>query len=381
MSHLIYIGQAPAEGTGSQVIVLRHLQRLAAAGWTISIVAEPGQDTGACRREGWTLLTLPLRRAWWPPFRRDVDLLRAWRTWLLAGEVQRLTAASPPDAVLGYLAAHDDFSAEIAMRYARRTGAPLSLLVHDDPAAFAKSPAEKHRLHRRQTEILRHAHRCWFVSPELAAMSGLPRAARHVLLPIPGGRPQFAPWQAGFAGQPRIYYAGFIWPAQLPLLAKIAHTLAGAGASLVLLTRMTPTLAELLRTAPVTHVTPFPTNGEALEHLAREAAGVLVSYTETVDEMPWIATSFPSKLVEYTQLGLPCAIVAPADSAVGRWAGQQGTVDFFRPDELDRLGAWAADLREENTWLRRGEPSRSLARGEFNPDKIQAAFAGGLLRE
>jgi len=380
MPHLAYIGQTPAEGPGSPVIILRHLQRLAAAGWRISIIAERGQDTTACRQAGWPVLTLPLRRVWWPPFRGRFPVSRTLRTWLLARECARLMCAQPPDAVLGYLAAHDDFYPEIATRYARRCGAPLSLLVHDDAAAFAPDPAGKDRLHRRHAWMLRQAHRSWFVSPELATAYGLPVAIRRVLPPIPAGRPQFSGWQAAFAGCPRVYYAGFIWPAQFPLLQRIARTLAGAGASLVLLTRETPALAELLRSDPIAHVAPFPTNREALAHLAREAAGMLVSYSDTVEQMPWIATSFPSKLVEYAQLGLPCAIVAPPDSAVGRWAQRDGYADFFSPTELAQLADWARDLRSESAWRRRSEPARHLAGGEFSPERIQTAFAAGLLR-
>ena len=381
MPHLVYIGQTPAEDTGSPVIVLRHLQRLSQDGWNISIVAESGQDAMACHREHWTLHSLPLRRWWWPPYRRDLPVARAVRTWLLAGECQRLMAGNPPDAVLGYLAAHDDFYAEIAMRHARRCGAPLSLLVHDDATAFATDPTEKNRLRRRRASITRQAHRCWFVSPELAAAYGLPAAAQRVLPPIPGTRPQFARWQVAFASQPQVYYAGFVWPAQLRLLRRIAETLAEAGAGLVVVTRPSTALIEFFRSAPIIHLAPFPSNREALAHLAREAAGVLVSYSDTVEEMPWIATSFPSKLVEYAQLGLPCAIVAPPDSAVGRWAQRDGYADFFPPTDLAQLGAWARDLQNETTWEQRSRPTRQLAGGEFNPEKIQAVFAAGLRRD
>jgi len=381
MPRLLYIGQTPAEGTGSPVIILRHLQRLAAAGWKISIIAESGQDATACHRANWTVLTLPLRRAWWPPFRRHRAGSRAVRTWLLAGECHRLTSAAPPDAVLGYLAAHDDFFAEVAARFARRYRLPLSLLVHDHAAAFPAASAEKLLQDERHAWMVRAAHRCWFASPELAAAFGMPAEAAWILPPIPDGGPQFGQWCSSFALWPRVYYAGSIWPAQFPLLRKIAQILAEAGACLVVISRETPALAEFLRSCPnCQHMAPFPTNREALAHLARDAAGVLVSYADTVGQMPWIATSFPSKFIEYSHLGLPCAIVAPPDSAVGRWAQRDGYADFFAPADLSRLDSWARDLRSEVAWGRHSQPARQLAEGEFNAERIQTAFAAGLLR-
>jgi hypothetical protein len=200
------------------------------------------------------------------------------------------------------------------------------------------------------------------------------------LPPVPAGRPEFSEWRPVFAERPLVYYAGFIWPAQYPLLHKIALVLAEAGAALVLLTRETPELVAFLRTGSVRHVAPFATNREALDHLSLHAAGILVSYTQTVAQMPWIATSFPSKLVEQAQLGLPCAIVAPSASAVGRWALQTGYADSFAPNELVRLAGWARDLAIEKSWRRRAAPVRLLASGEFNPEKIHAGFAAGLLR-
>jgi hypothetical protein len=379
MPRILYIGQTPAEGTGSPVIVLRHLQRLAADGWQVTIIAEHGQDTSACLQAGWTVCTLPLRRAWWPSFRESSERSRAVRTWLLAGECRRLTADARPDAVLGYLAAHADFSAEIATRYARRSGVPLTLLVHDEAAAFTADPAVKKRLRRRHARLLRHTQRAWFVSPELASAYKNSAGSR-VLPPLPGDGTSFVDWQPQFADRPRVYYAGFIWPAQFPLLHEIAVMLADAGAVLVLITRKTPELSEFLRTAPAQHVAPFATNREVLAHLARDAAGILVSYTHRVAQMPWIATSFPSKLVEQCHLGLPCAVVAPPASAVGLWAQRSGYADTFSPAALGALADWARDLRTESSWRARAASVRRIAAGEFNPDKIHAAFAAGLLR-
>ena len=82
---------------------------------------------------------------------------------------------------------------------------------------------------------------------------------------------------------------------------------------------------------------PFATNHEALAHLAADAAAVLVSYADAVADMPWSATSFPSKFVEYCHLGLPVAVVAPAGAAISRWAHRVRFPHAFDPVELDRL--------------------------------------------
>lgn len=379
MPHILYIGQAPTDGNGSPVIVLRHLQRLAAAGWQVSVITERAPQALGIH-PGWTVLTLPLRRPWWPPLRHRFGLSRAIRTWLLAGEARRLMSTNPPDAVLGYLAAHDDFLAEIACRYAHRTGTPLTLLVHDDAAAFTTLAAEQRRLRRRHGALLRGAHRRWFVSPELAEANARPVDTQEVLPPLPAGWPRYVSWNPEFAVRPRVYYACFIWPAQFPLLEKIATAFAASGVGLVLLTRETPALRAFLHASPAQHRAPFATNHEALVHLATHAAGILVSYAESVAVMPWIATSFPSKLVEHAQLGLPCAIVAPATSAVGRWARAARSVDFFAPDEITQLAAWARALRSEASWQQSADRIRHVAASEFNPETIQSVFAAGLLR-
>lgn len=381
MPRLTYIGQAPTEGTGSPIIILRHLRRLMAAGWEITVIPEAGQNTVAAAREGWKIARLPHRRLWWPPYRQDQSISRFVRTWLLGGECRRLTRASPPDAILGYLAAHADFSTEVAVRFARRSGKPISLLIHDDAAAFATDPVNKARLRRRHGALLRQAHRCLFVSPELAEAYDVPASARHVLFPSPEGWSRPAEWRPALTGRPLVCYAGHIWPPQYPLLGKIARLFDAAGARLVLLAKATSELKAFAASgAPVELLPPFPTNREALEYLVGHVSGLLVSYTETVAEMPWIETSFPSKLIEYAHLGLPCAIVAPVESSVGRWAERNQFPDFFPPTELERLSAWARALGEEAAWRGRRESVRHLAENQFSPEKIQTVFVSHLLR-
>jgi hypothetical protein len=380
MPNLTYIGQAPAEGPGSPIIVLRHLQRLAAHGWSITVIPETGQNTSACEAAGWPIKYLPTRRGWWPPFRPESNLSRSLRTWLLGRECRRLLQDNPPDALFGYLAAHADFSTEIISQLARQSGVPLSLLIHDDAATFAKSDHEKKLLRRRHARILRRAHRCWFVSPELAREYDVPENLRQTLLPIPEGGATPARWTPTRSQPPRVYYAGALWPAQFPILAKIARILQSSGARLVILSKETPELNAFLAAEPADGICPFATNREALAHLSENAAGVLVAYPETIAEMPWVATSFPSKWIEYSHLGLPCAIVAHDDSAVARWAVQHHFPHRFTGENLFNLGIWASTLAQENSWQALAAASRTLAAGPFDPTAIHQQFEGALLR-
>ncbi len=378
---LTYVGQTPAEGTGSPVIILRHLRRLADHGWKISIIAEHGQDTSACQQAGWQVQRLPHRRPWWPPFRPDRTWSRRVRTYLLGRECRRLTAGSPPDAILGYLAAHADFSAEVAAHFSAQTRTPFTLLVHDDAAAFAHSAEEKLQQRRRHAWIMRQSTQCWFVSPELAVEYDVPPDKRDVLWPIPEGWTQPAAFSAERSAYPKIYYAGFIWPPQYPLLGELARAIAEAGGRLVLLTRDTPELRKFLQDAPAEWMPPFPSNREALAHLVSTAAGLLVSYTRTTGEMPWVATSFPSKFVEYSHLGLPCAIVAPEQSAIGGWARRAAFPYFFTAEQQLSFRDWAAGLRNPVSWRAGAVAAQNLARGEFSPEHLQELFETKLLRQ
>jgi hypothetical protein len=356
------------------------LRRLSEHGWKITVIGEHGQDTTACVRAGWQVQQLPLRRSWWPPFRPDSAISRRLRTWLLGRECRALTSSTGVDAIFGYLAAHADFSPEIAAQFARQSRRPLSLLIHDDAAAFGRDREEKKRLRARHNWIIGQAYRAWFVSPELAAEYDLPQEKRRVLLPIPEGWGKAAEWQPAFAEQARVYYAGHIWPPQYPLLAKISRALNAAGGKLVLLSKDTPELRAFIAAESAEWIQPFPTNREALSHLAGSAAGLLVSYAETVEEMPWIATSFPSKFIEYSHLGLPCAIVAPPESSVGRWAQRESYPHFYPPGATAEFADWAAGLRRQDTWTNRANVPRELAKTLFNPELIQRQWEDTLLR-
>jgi len=176
-----------------------------------------------------------------------------------------------------------------------------------------------------------------------------------------------------------VYYAGALWPEQLSLLRKIAQALQAAGAQLVILSKETPELQELLASEPIEWVPPFPSNKEALEHLVTHAQALVVSYSETTSDMPWVATSFPSKFVEFSHLGLPCAIVAPRGSAIALWAEREGYPDLFFPDQLDAFGQWASFLSDEKSWNAFARSMGRHAQEAFHPETIHRQLEDALV--
>ena len=370
--HVVYFGQTPDLGTGSPIIMLRHLRRLAAHGWKVSIIGEDGQSSD--NAEGWPVYHLSLRKPWWPPFRPENPLLRKIRMHLWAKECAGFFDR-PPQAILTYLSLYSELHSEVATHYARLCGAPLSVIVHDYPPDFPGFPSERVQpVLRRSQWILQNATQNWFVSPELADKYALPPEKKHVLAPIPEGLATPACWQAEFAQKPRIVYAGYSYPAQIPLFRKLARAIDAAGGRLLILSRKTPELEALCASEPVDHRDLFATNREALDFVSSTAAALLVSYCERVDEMPWITTSFPSKFAEFSHTGLPTLLVAPQTSAIGSWATRNRYPDFLTADQLGSVGAFVEDLKTEAAWNKKSQTVTRFAQTEFNPDVIHAAL-------
>jgi len=376
---LLYLGPTPTEGTASQAIILRHLKRLAAEGWRIEIIAEPGQDQSACDAAGWPVRGLPKPRWWWPGFRPKIEWSRRLHTRLLARALAEAPETASPDAILSCLSVADDLLAEIAARLAKRLGRPMTLLVHDEATAFAKDENHRVKLRARYAWTIRNSRRSWFLSLESARTYAVPERHRRILPPIPEGwRPERPPvW----VDRPvRIYYVGTPLPEQFRLIGRLAGIFHEQGARLVVMAKRTSALDRLVKDHPIDLQEPPGSREDALRHLVASASALLVAHADSIAEMPRSATNFPTEWVEYCHLGLPCAIVAPLDSAVGHWARARSYVDFFVPLDPRPLTAWVRELADSQSWDRHAAVTRLLAAGEFSPEVIQAEFVKGLLR-
>ena len=379
---IVYFGQTPGQGTGSPINMLRHLRRLASAGWDVSIVSQWGEKTNSCDAEGWKVLQLPHRRAWWPPYRQGSRILRKVRMILWARECRSLFRGHKPDAVLTYLSYHCELMSEVAAHYCRLEHIPMTVIIYDDALAFGKHTSyEAKMILGRFRWILRQSHQNWFVSHQLASAYGFRPSEDSVELPMPDGDVELIQWREEFSDAPIVVYAGYIYPQQYPLLARLAGLIQRAGGKLLLISKDSPETRAFADASRVEFHPLLPTNRDALEFVRNRAAAFLAAYCDDVVEMPWIRSSYPSKVVEFGNLGLPILFVSPAESAIFAWNQERGVPFNLLPDDSEGVLRFIEAIKRQLQWNALAKPIRELARTEFNPERIQQRIEYNLLRK
>ncbi len=145
----------PQEGTGTGIVLLRHLRRLAEEGWRVTLCG----PQHACRGrddlpQDWRVIPLPLREWWWPPVRQNLGASVALRARLWAAHVGRQLDEDRPDAILTVL--WDDYPL-LARELGRRWGMGYTVLLHDQQEFWAPDEDDARRIADRNSTITRDA--------------------------------------------------------------------------------------------------------------------------------------------------------------------------------------------------------------------------------
>ncbi|MBC1295093.1 hypothetical protein GNF11_08845 [Nostoc sp. UCD122] len=375
---LVSLGSAPKQGPGSPIIIDRHLKRLPSS-WQISIVAPEESFADTNMPDSWQLLSIPMRRWWWPPYRRQIPKLLETRFLCWQMECEKIFLRERPTAIVTVL--HDIYSV-FAAYLSKIWQVPLSVIVHDQEELWAKSELEYHWIKRNWQAVLNQATRVWTVSSELANTYNIMDTSKvSILLPIPEGRQQkFVEWKDRFKTSPVIAYAGSIYPSQVSSFFKIASLLEKLNGTLLLVTPLNrPGIPDLINNCPnIEHRELFTTNVEVINFLAEKASCILVPYPLDLAEHPWAATCFPSKLVEFSHLGLPAIILAPLDTALGNWAIRHKWDSYLTNMDEEMLLEILYELTEKEKWTKMANQCQRVSQGEFNPELIQSQFESEL---
>jgi hypothetical protein len=131
---------------------------------------------------------------------------------------------------------------------------------------------------------------------------------------------------------------------------------------------------------PFRHQNAFPSAADALRFLAAEASALTIMYPfELPPERPR-PVGFPSRLIEFSRLGIPILLAAPPDNPLIGWGRRhQWPLMLERPD-WSLLAALIAQLADEPTWKALAARMRAIAAMACDPAKIHRQFLDEMPR-
>ena len=267
-----------------------------------------------------------------------------------------------------------------ARRVARESNLPLVCLFHDWWPDFPEIPvAFGPRVERQFLRTYRESDAAICVSDQMRAELG-ERTNSFVIHPVPS-LTTAQPWTPNFKLPLRLVYFGNLQEYG-PFIENALRALNGSDRVRLEVFGPNPLWTsgaeDYFRSRNLYHG--FPPSDqfvEALQHF--QAALVVMSFAPALRRR--MTTSFPSKMIDAMQLGLPVVIWGPEYCSAVQWARQGERalcVTDPNPSTLRRaLEELAASPSQQE---RLAISAREAAAGEFNPELIQAQFMDVLRR-
>jgi hypothetical protein len=244
-----------------------------------------------------------------------------------------------------------------AARLSKKTRLPLHLIVHDDWVSIQKSvlPAVIHRrLERDFGEVYRHATSRLCASPYMVEdFTERYGASGTVLYPCrAAGMPEYKhpPHQRG-AGQKLVFaFAGTVnTRGYAQSLATLASVLKSLGGELVVYSNLNAGgIRECGLEGSHVSVRPIMPFKELLETLRRDVDVLFVPMSFAAEDAQNMNVAFPSKLADYTAVGLPLLIWGPPSCSAVRWARENfGAAEVVEVPEVVALEESVARLMRD----------------------------------
>ena len=270
-----------------------------------------------------------------------------------------------------------------AAEFAKRHDVPLYLIVHDDWPRMGVVPATLTGwLDRRFGAVYRQAKVRFCVSPQMVEAYKQRYATEgRVLYPSRAAdSPKFSkpPERLGRAiSELTVGFAGSVNANYRQALKRIADALRPSGGKLVIFGPLNATDAiRLGLNAENIELGGLLPSRELVETL-REVADVLLLPMSFVEaDQPNMSISFPSKLTDYTNAGLPLLIFGPEYCSAVRWARDNpGVADIVSTDSSEAVQAALARLANDAKYRQRlAEAALSVGARYFSSEAAAEIF-------
>jgi len=353
---------------GGSVIIYRHLIRLKQEGFKVTIVIF---GTGMDYYDEFHHIFVP-KKPWYPFLRKTTPLLTDIAMGIYYRALSSKVDLNPAtDIALGVLC---EVSNLVLVKIAEKTRVPYYLFYHDDNI-FNRYWSHTALVKKQLNTILKKARHIFSVSEQMVEfLNGRNAHNTSVLYPIPDI----------YNGQPKQYnddrskslnfcYAGLAMHIHFDIINRIGTAVKMEGGKFYC---VTGAVDGFNSQSPDTIIIKdrFKTV-DALRQFMLETIDVsVVFYSFDIQHEPRMESSFPSKFVEYAQLGIPVLLVAPPYSSLGKWAVKNNWLSYVGTDESVEIADMLAKLKEKEYWLACRQQVMEKISSEFNPEEIHKAF-------
>ena len=317
--------------------------------------------------------------------------LHTWYArWLFARSaswmrrIDRAMRGFEPQAVL--TVAHGNLW-RTAARWAELKRLPLHVIVHDDWPRMVPA-ASRERVEREFARVYRQAASRLCVSPFMAEEYERRYGAKGtVLLPSRAHGPAAVDSVPATNGQPRsgptFAFAGTINSAGIvSLLNRLAEALRADQGRLLIFGPLTPEQAAASRLIGNNIVLEglLPA-AELHDRLRRDADVLFVPMSFAAPDRWNMRMSFPSKLTDYTAVGLPLLICGPAECSAVRWAeANPGVAEVVTSDDPAALGPVIDRLcRDAGHRARLARAAQLIGSRDFSATTAESIFHAALV--
>jgi hypothetical protein len=138
-------------------------------------------------------------------------------------------------------------------------------------------------------------------------------------------------------------------------------------------------IGSLRRFENISFENPFPKNRDLLDHFKSSASCLFVpNNLDLAKEGSGLELSFPSKLMDFVQTGLPVLITGCGSLPVSKWAVERKWTAFLDEFTKEKVTEFLNRLICQDAWSEMARQSREAALNEFDPDRIHRQFESEL---
>ena len=357
----------PIDTFASQVVFFRHLTRLVEEGHEVHVLTDRNSFEHRSKDlpDAFTVHLLPNRKWYYPPY-KPAGPLQAFRFRdYYYKHVSRIIRENAIDCLIGFV--YGQYLSAFAAYVKEKSDLPLYSFFHDDTAELNFFRSHETMV-RNTSAILRASEKVLIASEGFSENWGEFTSKFELLYPIP--EPSRKTTGIRRDEGISVGYSGSVYNELLPCLEEMAGLLQQLKMKFYIVGNNKKADELQKRFSNVACRPMFDTAEEANGFLADHCDDCIVPYPMDISRMPWTRTCFPSKLIQFCQIGIPTLVIAPKGSALGQWCKRNNWILYA---ERYDAGVIAALLQKISSPEVKAQVDH-FREAVFHPDVIHEQF-------